>query len=152
MENTLALSLASESRYIRNVKKTISSERALFSITSFLHNYFHDFFQQLRNWELSTSDKPFPRETLGFDPCLGILIVRKKPIMCYHFWFKSTFELIFLGKYKFDFVHRNFNWNIFLETGGLGWKVIYFHSFNRILIVLIFQNDLWKLIKFHFHN
>ena len=30
MENTLALSLASESRYIRNVKETISSERALF--------------------------------------------------------------------------------------------------------------------------
>ena len=58
-------------------KSAISFEKPRFSITSFLNNYLIDFLQQCLRRKLPKSSKPFSWKTVGFCPCIRILIVRK---------------------------------------------------------------------------
>ena len=128
-----------------NAKKPdISFEKGRSSITSFLNNWI-SFFQQNRNWKLSTNSKRFAWEFVKFAPCSRILIVRKIQKKCYGVWSLSTFELTFHGSCGLDYVHWASYWKLQISSGGFGSKAIDFESCVRNLTVRIFLGSQWIL-------
>ena len=70
---------------------------------------------------------------------------------CYEFGFVSTFELPFLCKDRFRFVHWHLNRKRHTYSGGFGLN-IYFEPCVRILKIRDFQKILWRLIELHNQN
>ena len=127
--------------------------RALISIYidfSRYSNSLSQFLQALRFPSRSQSEAPISYQGFIGQPFDSIFASESSQSgysrKCYQNWLISTFELLFLGIYRFDLFHQGFNQMPCIHRGGLDSKTIYFDPCIKILLIRSFHNFLSNLL------